>query len=128
MGKLLMLAVMHQMEIQGLKAALATAGGIVSTRLCRSLGFCVIDAPTQCTHLHPAMVITNVGIVFGSPAHLRAQQDCGMRPQAVGPLAEDAARLLRYFEGRQEEVLQAREIDELIQEASVAQRVSLSRP
>ena len=36
-----------------------------------------------------------------------------MRPQAVGPLAEDAARLLRYFEGRQEEVLQAREIDEL---------------
>jgi hypothetical protein len=122
-GKLLMLAVMHQMELQGLKAVLATAGSIVSARLCRSLGFYVIDAPTQCTHLYPELVITNVGIVFGSPAHLRAQQDYEMRPQAVRPLSElseEASRLLRYFEERQEEVLGGREIDELIHEAKVA--------
>jgi hypothetical protein len=128
LGKLLMLAVMHQMELQGMKAALATTGGIVSTRLCRSLGFFVIDAPTRSTHLHPEIVMTNVGIVFGSPAHLRAQQDCGMRPKRVRPLSEDAARLLRYFEERQKEVLHARDLDELIQEATATQRVSLSCP
>ena len=47
-AKLLMLFVIQQMELQGLKAALATAGGVTSTRLCRSLGFFVIaTAPTS---------------------------------------------------------------------------------
>src|SRR5574341_1362557 len=37
-GKLLMLFAIEQMELQGRKVALATSGGVASTRLCRSLG------------------------------------------------------------------------------------------
>ncbi len=107
-AKLLMLFVIQQMELQGLKAALATAGGVTSTRLCRSLGFFVIDSPTRAPHLHPEMVMTNIGLVFGAPPHLQAQRACGVRVDMARPLAEDSARLLRYFEERQAEVLKAK--------------------
>ena len=125
-AKLLMLFAIEQMELRGLKAALATAGGVASTRLCRSLGFHVIDAPTRAAHLHPGIIVTNIGMVFGSPAHQQAQQDCGMRLDTVlRPLAEDSVRLLGYFEGREAEVLGAKGIDELIHEQAAAQRPPL---
>jgi hypothetical protein len=115
-GKLLMLSAIRQMELRGLRAALATAGGIVSTRLLPPPGLPADDPPTRRPDIHPELVMTNVGLVFGSPGHLRAQQDCAMALEAGRPLGTDAVRLLRYFEARQSGVLGARTIADLIRE------------
>lgn len=102
---LLMLTVMHSMVQEGLQGAIATAGGLASARLCSRLGFLAIDAPTR-TPLHPEITMTNVGIVFGSHAHMRARMGCRMEPyRAAATLTHNATKLLRYFEHRQGEVL-----------------------
>ncbi len=104
-AKLLMLYAMREMERQGLGAALATTGGQASTRLCRSLGFQIINGVKPVPHLHPGIEATNVGVVFGSAAHVQAQQACGI-PVEPAPRLDPAARaLLKYFEECEKAVL-----------------------
>lgn len=102
-AKLLMLAIISSLKQEGLRAAIATAGGFVSARLCTNIGFFVIDRPST-TPLHYELM-TNIGLVFGSEGHVEAQMECGMQPKATLPLEHDTRNLLRYFEQRQQVVL-----------------------
>ncbi len=110
-AKLLMLYAIHQMEHRGLRAALATTGSLASMRLCRHLGFWIIDRPKRVVHLHPAILAANVGIVFGSPPHLQAQLECTIASERARPLEASSLSLLRYLEERQSEVLRGGSID-----------------
>src|SRR5262249_32118764 len=75
---LLMLATIRSLENDGVKGALATTGGAIPTKLCHKLGFLVIDIPTKHPSVHNTLTMANIGIVFGSPVHLRAQRMIGM--------------------------------------------------
>ena len=110
-AKLLMLFAIHQMEKQGLRAALATTGNVASTQLFRHLGFRIIDCPRPIPHLHPDIVATNVGIVFGSPQHLHAQRKCAIPVNFAQPLDTDSLMLLKYFAEREAEALRSVGID-----------------
>ena len=103
-AKLLMLEIIRIMVSEGMEGAIATAGNVASARLCSRLGFLFIDPPGR-TPLHPEFLMMNVGTVFGSPAHVRAQEASGMQPLATGPPQGGAADLLRYFEERSRVVL-----------------------
>lgn len=104
-ARLLMLYAMRDMQRRGLGAALATTGGLASTRLCRSLGFQIINAASPVPHLHPGIEATNVGVVFGSPGHLRAQQACGAAAEPAPGPDVPALALLKYFEECEKAVL-----------------------
>lgn len=110
-GRLLMLGLIRYMEQEGMKGAIVTTGAIAPARLCHGLGFYVIDNPTI-TPLRPEPLL-NMGMVFGSEAHIRAQEECGMKPPVSTPLAGDLLRLLRYFESRQQQVLGSRRLESL---------------
>ena len=110
-GRLLMLGLIRYMEQEGMKGAIVTTGAIVPARLCHGLGFHIIDSPTI-TPLRPEPLL-NMGMVFGSDAHFRAQEECGMKPRVSTPLAGDSLRLLRYFESCQEQVLGSRRLESL---------------
>ncbi len=115
-GKLLLLAIIRDLEAEGMEAAIATAGGPISARLCESLGFTAIDLP-QKTQLHPELVMVNIGMVFGSPQHLRAQEECGMRHGGEVALSAEAARLLAYFEERKTALLVPRPLVDILNSA-----------
>jgi hypothetical protein len=107
---LLMLEVIGIMQREGMQGAVATAGSVASARLCSRLGFLFIDPPGR-TSLHPEFLMTNVGIVFGSPAHVRVQEESGIKPFTVGPPQSEAADLLHYFNERQHVVLGSMSLD-----------------
>lgn len=98
-GKLLLLAMVRDLEVEGMQAAIATAGDRISVRLCESIGFLPIDQP-QRTWLHPGLTMTNIGMVFGSPQHIRAQRECGMGDASEIQPGAKAERLFAYFEQR----------------------------
>lgn len=112
-GRLLMLAIIHDLEMEGMEAAIATAGGLISARLCESLGFIAIDLP-QRTRLHPELVMINIGLVFGSPWHVRAQEECGMWRGGEVQLSAQAASLLEYFEKRRTTLLGERPLADIL--------------
>lgn len=96
-GRLLMLTLMHLLAQEGMRAAIATAQGFISAHVFRRLGFFVIDRPTK-THLHPNLLMTNIGTVFGSQAHVQAQQDCRMDLTTPIPEEQNVCHLLQYFQ------------------------------
>lgn len=110
-GRLLMLGLIRYMEQEGMKGATVTTGAITPARLFHGLGFYIIDNPTI-TPLYPEPLL-NMGMVFGSDAHIRAQEECGMKPRVSTPLAGDSLRLLHYFESCQEQVLGSRRLESL---------------
>jgi N-acyl-L-homoserine lactone synthetase len=110
-GRLLMLGLIRYMEQQGMKGAIVTTSAIVSARLCHGLGFYIIDSPTI-TSLRPEPLL-NMGMVFGSEAHIRAQAECGMKPRVFNPIATDSLTLLHYFESCQQQVLGSRRLESL---------------
>jgi hypothetical protein len=114
-AKLLMLALIRDLETEGMRGAIATAGTPVSCRLCESIGFTAIDPP-QRTGLHPDPMI-NIGMVFGSPQHIRAQKECGMWQGGEPVLSPEAVRLLRYFEERRAALSDARPIAAILADA-----------
>jgi hypothetical protein len=112
-SRLLMLAVIHDLEMEGMEAAIATAGGLISALLCESLGFIAIDMP-QRTRLHPELIMINIGLVFGSFQHVRAQEECGMRHGGEVKLSPQAARLLAYFEERRATLLGSKHVADIL--------------
>jgi len=108
-AKLLMLAIISSLEQEGLRAAIATAGGLASARLCTNIGFFVIDRPST-TPLHYELM-TNIGLVFGSEGHVEAQRKCGMQPKATLPLEHGTPNLLRYFGQRQKLVIGSKALE-----------------
>jgi len=100
---LLMLGMIRHMEQEGAKAAIVTTDGIVPTRLCRGLGFHIIDRPTV-TKLRPEPLM-NMGMAFGSDLHLRAQKECGMKSRTPGLREEHSRKLLCYFESCEKHAL-----------------------
>ena len=112
-GKLLLLAIMRDLEGEGMEAAVATAGGLISARLCESLGFIAIDLP-QRTGLHPELFMINIGLVFGLPLHVRAQEECGIRHGGEVRVSAQAARLLGYFKDRRVTLLGARPMADIL--------------
>jgi hypothetical protein len=112
-GRLLMLAIVRSLETEGLEAAIATTGGLISTQLCESLGFVAIDLP-QKTPLHPGIIMMNIGLVFGSLPHIRAQQECGILCSGKHPLRPQAAKLLQYFEERRTTLLGDKPLKEIL--------------
>jgi hypothetical protein len=111
-GTLLMLMVCRSMEGEGMRGVLATAGGSVSARFCRRFGFVLIDRP-RLTSLHPALPMTNIGLVFGLGAHRRREEECGLGVEEHSPAGMDAIELLRYFERREADVLESGDFDSL---------------
>jgi len=101
-AKLLVLGIIRLFEQQNLKATIATAEGLV-VRFFQKIGFLVIDRPGV-TYLHPD-IFTNVGLVFGSSAHLKVLDDCKMGTDQSPAIDEVASNLLKYFERCQSEAL-----------------------
>ena len=106
--KLLVLSITRHFGQEGLIGAVATANGLASARLFCQLGFYVIDPPVQ-TGLHTKLM-TNIGLVFGSPRHVRAQRKCGMEYETGATTDQGKVALLRYFEEREREVLGSRPV------------------
>jgi hypothetical protein len=104
-GQLLVLAALADLEALGCRVVVATAGGRRSLQLFRALGFLVLEPPGR-TALHPDLILTNVGLVLGSPAHLKARRGCGFGEAAV--VRGTLVPVLRYFERREAEVLRDR--------------------
>lgn len=97
-AKLLMLGIVRSLEEEGQRAAIATCAGLRSVRLCVDSGFTVLDRPTK-TSLHPSLM-TNIGMVFESQAHIATQRACGIEPLAGGSGHDDARGLEAYFAER----------------------------
>ncbi len=108
-GRLLMLGLIRSLAQEGMKGAIVTTAGTVSTLLCAHLGFYAIDKPTF-TSLQPELM-TNMGIIFGSDAHIRAQEACQMNPSKPDSLDADSIKLLHYFESCQQQALGARSLE-----------------
>jgi hypothetical protein len=107
-AKLLLLAIVRSLEAEGQRAAIATCAGLRSTRLCIESGFAVLDRPTK-TSLHPSLM-TNIGMVFESPAHLEAQKACGIEPLADRSPC-DTRGLQAYFAERHRMALDSKPIE-----------------
>jgi hypothetical protein len=112
LARLLMLALIRQLEEEGMEAAIATAGTAISARLCESIGFLAIDPPFK-TSLHPDLKMINVGLVFGTPKHIKAQQECEMGPGKLG-LTPEATGLSVYFESRNGALLGGRPVVDVL--------------
>jgi hypothetical protein len=108
-AKLLLLAIVRSLEAEGQRAALATCAGLRSARVCIDAGFSVLDPPTR-TSLHPSLMI-NVGMVFESPAHVKAQQSCGIDPLAHRSPHEDTQHLQAYFSERHRLALDSKALE-----------------
>lgn len=119
---LLMLGMIRHMEQEGSKAAIVTTDGIVPTRLCHSLGFRVIDSPTI-TDLRSEPLV-NMGMVFGSEAHICVQRKCGMKTPTRGLLKGDPGRLLCYFESCERQALGSHKLERLFRNQPVRRRAS----
>jgi hypothetical protein len=96
-GKLLLLAMIRDLERLGMEAAIAAAAGPVAPRLCESVGFLPLDPPGA----GPAP--PNYGLVFGSPRHVNAERLCGMERDSAFRLSPEAERLQEYFRSCREQ-------------------------
>jgi hypothetical protein len=92
---LLMLTAMQALEQGGMLGVVASVGNPVSLRLCRALGFLVIDPPQRLSHA-PVDALLNVGLVFGSARHEAAERRAGMSV-ARGEMVAAARALDHYF-------------------------------
>lgn len=108
-ARLLLLAVIRSMEGEGQRAAIATCSGLRSTRLCVDSGFAVLDRPAR-TSLH-ASLLTNIGMVFESPAHVEAQKACGIEPLGNGPTHHLTRGLQAYFAERHRRALDSKALE-----------------
>jgi hypothetical protein len=108
-ARLLLLAMVRSLEAEGQRAAIATCAGLRSTRLCIDSGFAVLDRPAR-TALHPSLM-TNIGMVFESPAHVDAQRACGIEPLANGSPRDEARSLQAYFAERHRMALDSKPIE-----------------
>ena len=106
--KLLVLSMIRYFERKGVVGAVATAGGLASARLFCQVGFYVIDRPMK-TGLH-SNLMTNIGLVFGSPRHVRAQRDCGTNDATRAMFDRHTVALSQYFKEREQEVLGSRPV------------------
>lgn len=98
-GNLLLLSLFKSLEADYIKGAIATAGDTASLRFFARFGFQAIDRPAiNVLHTLP---MTNIGLVFGSPAHLRTQDTCRFDPNMHVSLAGTMRALECYFSERQ---------------------------
>jgi hypothetical protein len=108
-AKLLLLAIVRSLEAEGQRAAIATCAGLRSARLCLDSGFAVLDRPTK-TSLHPALM-TNIGMVFESPAHVEAQKACGIEPLADRSPQGETRSMQAYFAERHRIALDSKPLE-----------------
>jgi N-acyl-L-homoserine lactone synthetase len=112
LGRLLVLGILLTLEEEDIHAVVATAEGLVSTRLFVRLGFKLINVPTK-TALHPDLLMTNVGMVLGSPSHVQAQVDASLRKAGMTPLSGDALALCQYLDQCQNKIVRGHPLDDL---------------
>ena len=93
-GQLLLLGILQHMARAGLAGAILTTGYPAASRLCRRVGFEVIDRPVGSAQTREPL--QNMALLFDAPAYLACQRACGVVSEAQRP---DPGRdaLARYF-------------------------------
>ena len=108
-ARLLLLAIIRSLEAEGQRAAIATCSGLRSIRLCVDSGFAVIDRPAR-TAIHDSL-LTNIGMVFESHAHVEAQRACGIEPLVDGSARDGTRTLQAYFAERHRMALDSKPLE-----------------
>lgn len=93
-GQLLLLGILGHMAGAGLAGAILTTGYPAASRLCRRVGFEIIDPPVASAQTREPL--QNMALLFDDPAYLACRRACGV---AGEPPLQDPGRdaLARYF-------------------------------